>query len=260
VMVVCDMVTFHDEYRPQRRAKVIERTTLPLAGRRADVFAAISQATADDLAAHFPRTAAKTVVTPLAADEHFFAAQPGDVRERLGLERPYVLAVGTLEPRKNLPALIRAWSTIDGAPDLVLAGGRGWDEEVERAAAAVPAGHRLHRPGYLPLEMLAGYLGEAQLVVYPSLGEGFGLPVLEAMACGAPVLTTKLLAIPEIGGDAVAYTGTDTDSIAADLRALLAEPRRRVELAAAGLERAASFDWRSCARAHLAAYTAAVGG
>jgi glycosyltransferase involved in cell wall biosynthesis len=107
--------------------------------------------------------------------------------------------------------------------------------------------------------MLAGYLGEAQLVVYPSLGEGFGLPVLEAMASGAPVLTTKLLAIPEIGGDAVAYTATDADSIAADLRALLADPERRAELAAAGLARAASFDWRSCARAHLVAYAAAAG-
>ena len=179
-------------------------------------------------------------------------------RAHLGIEGPYLAFLGTLEPRKNLPALIRAWSTIDDAPDLVLAGGRGWDEEVERAAATVPATHRLHRPGYLPLELLAGYLGEAQLVVYPSLGEGFGLPVLEAMASGAPVLTTKLLAIPEIGGDAVAYTATDEDSIAADLRALLADPGRRAELAADGLTRAATFDWRSCARAHLAAYAAAV--
>jgi glycosyltransferase involved in cell wall biosynthesis len=97
----------------------------------------------------------------------------------------------------------------------------------------------------------------AAVCVLPSAYEGFGLPVLEAMACGAPVLTTKLLAIPEIGGDAVAYTGTDDDSIAADLRALLADPRRRAELAAAGLDRAATFDWRSCARAHLTAYAAA---
>jgi glycosyltransferase involved in cell wall biosynthesis len=185
------------------------------------------------------------------------AEERAAARAHLGIDGPYLAFLGTLEPRKNLPALVKAWSTLDDPPDLVLAGGRGWDEDVDRVAAEVPAGHRLHRPGYLPLELLAGFLGEAQLVVYPSLGEGFGLPVLEAMACGAPVLTTRLLAIPEIGGDAVAYTGTDPGSIAADLGALLADPGRRASLAAAGVDRAAGFDWRSCARAHLAAYGAA---
>ena len=140
---------------------------------------------------------------------------------------------------------------------LVLAGGRGWDEEVDLAAAEVPAGGRLLRPGYLPLELLAGFLGEAEVVAYPSLGEGFGLPVLEAMACGAPVLTTRLLALPEVGGDAVAYTEPDPQAITAALGALLADPARRAALASAGRARAAEFDWRACARAHLAAYAAA---
>jgi glycosyltransferase involved in cell wall biosynthesis len=220
-----------------------------------------SGATRDELVRLVGADAGRIDVAHLGVDAARFHVPTADeraaARAHLGIEGPYLAFLGTLEPRKNLPELIRAWSTIADAPDLVLAGGRGWDDEVELAAAAVPASHRLHRPGYLPLELLAGYLGEAQLVVYPSLGEGFGLPVLEAMACGAPVLTTKLLAIPEIGGDAVAYTATGADSIAADLRALLADPRRRAELAAAGLERAAGFDWRSCARAHLVSYTAA---
>ena len=185
------------------------------------------------------------------------AEERAAARAFLGIDGPYLAFLGTLEPRKNLPALIRGWGTLPDAPDLVLAGGRGWDEEVDRTAAEVPAGHRLHLPGYLPLELLAGFLGGAELVVYPSLGEGFGLPVLEAMACGAPVLTTRLLALPEIGGDAVAYTGTDAESIAADLRALLADPDRRARLAADGRARAAGFDWRSSARAHLVAYAAA---
>ena len=181
-------------------------------------------------------------------------------RAHLGIEGPYLAFLGTLEPRKNVPALIRGWAAVAGAPPLVVAGGRGWDPEVERAAAEVPGDHRLLRPGYVPLELLAGFLGGAKLVAYPSLGEGFGLPVLEAMACGAPVLTTRLLALPEVGGDAVAYTEPDADAVAEALRALLADPDRRTWLAAAGRERAAAFDWRSCARAHLACYRQAAAG
>jgi glycosyltransferase involved in cell wall biosynthesis len=177
-------------------------------------------------------------------------------RAEIGLDGPYLAFLGTLEPRKNLPALVRAWAGLPDAPPLVLAGGRGWDDEVERAAAEVPAGRDLRRPGYLPLETLAGFLGGAELVVYPSLGEGFGLPVLEAMACGAPVLTTRRLALPEIGGDAVAYTEPDEAAIATALAELLADPERRAELAAAGRTRARAFDWRACARAHLVAYRA----
>jgi glycosyltransferase involved in cell wall biosynthesis len=221
-----------------------------------------SAATRDELVRVAGADPGRVDVAHLGVDPARFHVPTADeraaARKHLGIEGPYLAFLGTLEPRKNLPALIRAWSTLGDAPDLVLAGGRGWDEDVDRAAALVPAEHRLHRPGYLPLELLAGFLGGAELVVYPSLGEGFGLPVLEAMACGAPVLTTRILAIPEIGGDAVAYTGTDEESIAADLRALLGAPGRRAELAAAGLSRAGSFDWRSCARAHLAAYAAAV--
>jgi len=179
------------------------------------------------------------------------------VRERLGLAEGYIGFLGTLEPRKNVPALIRAWSRLPDAPPLVLAGGRGWDEEVDRAAADVPSGRRLLRPGYLPLELLAGFLGGAEVIAYPSLGEGFGLPVLEAMACGAPVLTTAVLSLPEVGGDAVAYTEPDAPAITAALAALLDDAPRRAQLSAAGRARAAGFDWRACARAHVTAYAAA---
>jgi glycosyltransferase involved in cell wall biosynthesis len=183
-------------------------------------------------------------------------------RAHLGLTGRYIAFLGTLEPRKNAAGLIRGWvRAVEGTEDppaLVLAGGRGWDEEIDRAVAEVPPGLQLVRPGYLPLEMLAGYLGGAELVAYPSLGEGFGLPVLEAMACGAPVLTTRRLSLPEVGGDAVAYSEPDPASIASGLRELLALPERRRELGLAARNRAAGFDWRACARAHLASYSAAV--
>jgi glycosyltransferase involved in cell wall biosynthesis len=154
---------------------------------------------------------------------------------------------------------VQAVAGSDDPPALVLAGGRGWDDEIDRAAAEVPAGLTLLRPGYLPLDLLSGLLGEAELVAYPSLGEGFGLPVLEAMACGAAVLTTRRLSLPEVGGEAVAYVEPEPEAIAAGLRELLASPERRRELGEAARARAALFNWRACARAHLAAYASAAG-
>jgi glycosyltransferase involved in cell wall biosynthesis len=186
-------------------------------------------------------------------------AERAAARQHLGLSDRYVAFLGTLEPRKNVPELVRGWSALPDRPALVLAGGRGWDDELDRALANVPADAELLRPGYLPLDLLAGFLGEAEVVAYPSLGEGFGLPVLEAMACGAPVLTTRRLALPEVGGDAVAYTEPDASSITAALGGLLADPVRRERLSGAGIARAAGFDWRACARAHMTAYATAAG-
>lgn len=194
-----------------------------------------------------------------AARFHVPAAEEiGRLRGLLDLEGPYIAFLGTLEPRKNVPALVRAWGGLPDPPTLVLAGGPGWDEEVGPAIAALPAGHDLRRPGYLPLDLLAAFLGGSELVVYPSLGEGFGLPVLEAMASGAAVLTTPLLSLPEVGGDAVAYTRPDPDAIRAAVSQLLEDPARRAQLRARGSARAATFDWDSCAAAHLTTYRKAV--
>ena len=113
------------------------------------------------------------------------------------------------------------------------------------------------RPGHLPVELLPGLLGGAEVVAYPSLGEGFGLPVLEAMACGAAVLTTRKLSLPEVGGDAVAYSGTGAGDIAAALADLLDDPERRAELAAAAVGAGQQFTWAASAEAHHEAYEAA---
>jgi glycosyltransferase involved in cell wall biosynthesis len=245
------------------------RAATRLALRRADAVIVPSHATADELERVAGADAAQLHVAHHGVDRGTFAP-PGAVDieralaslERLtgvALERGrYVAFLGTLEPRKNLPALVRgyvlAFAGHDQPPVLVLAGGKGWDGELDAALAAVPSGVRILRPGYLPLTDLGGYLGGAALVVYPSLGEGFGLPILEAMACGAAVLTTRRLALPEIGGDAVAYCDVDDASIAAALVALLEDPTRRAELGAAGVARARGFTWDACAAAHREAY------
>jgi glycosyltransferase involved in cell wall biosynthesis len=243
------------------------RTWTRISLRRARRCVTPSAATRDELVRVAGARPERIDVAHLGVDTRRFHvpsdAERAAVRASVGISSRYVAFLGTLEPRKNAAALVRGWvqavADTEDPPALVLAGGRGWDEEIDRAAAEVPAHLELFRPGYLPLDLLAGLLGGAELVAYPSLGEGFGLPVLEAMACGAPVLTTRRLSLPEVGGDAVAYTEPDPASIAAALRDLLADPARRHELGEAARVRAALFDWRACARAHLASYAAAAG-
>src|SRR5690348_6853889 len=147
----------------------------------------------------------------------------------------------------------------ENPPALATAGGQGHDDEIDQAVAEVPTHLRLLRPGYLRYTDLPGFLGGALVAAYPSFGEGFGLPILEAMACGAPVLTTPRLSLPEVGGDAVAYTGPSPDEISRDLAALLDDTERRTALAKAGAARAKEFTWESSAEVHLAAWARAAG-
>jgi glycosyltransferase involved in cell wall biosynthesis len=138
---------------------------------------------------------------------------------------------------------------------LVLAGGAGWDSEIDAALAELPQHLRVIRPGFVPDDVLPGLLGGAEVVAYPSFGEGFGLPVLEAMACGATVLTTDRLSLPEVGGDAVAYAKSpDADDVAAALSELLADPARREALGSAAATRAATFGWTQTALGHRDVY------
>ena len=259
---VFDLTPFNRDIALPRGAG-FERLTLPLAVRRAHALLPISHATREDLVARFPRAASKATVVELAADASFARDTP-PVAQRYGLEKPYVLALGTLEPRKNLPRLIEAFAGLPielrATHELVLVGGVGW--ETGEIDASIARHRDLVRPlGHVPDDDLPGLYREAALFAYPSLFEGFGLPVLEAMAAGTAVVTSNVSSLPEVGGDAVRYADPlDVGSIRNALADVLHDPRKRARLAAAGRERARLFSWERTARETLAAVEEAAAG
>jgi glycosyltransferase involved in cell wall biosynthesis len=263
VVTIHDLSFFTDPDRYTAISGMSLKSATKTTARQATRLIVPSKATRDELVRVLGIDQGKIDVAYHGVDHRLFhrpdAVQVSHVTARLGLHgRPYVAFLGSLTPRKNAPALVSGWAAavadMPAPPSLVLAGGGGWSQELDEAVARVPSHLRLIRPGYLPFADLTGFLGGALVVAAPSRGEGFGLPVLEAMACGAPVLTTYRTSLPEVGGDAVAYTEPDAESIAVALRALLDDPERRAALGEAGYVRAQEFTWAASATAHAASY------
>jgi glycosyltransferase involved in cell wall biosynthesis len=263
VVTVHDLSFFTEPDRYTALSAMALMSATKTAARQAARLMVPSNATRDELVRVLGIDRGRIDVAYHGVDHRLFhrpdAVQVARVTARLGLHgKPYVAFLGSLTPRKNAPALVSGWASavadLADPPALVVGGGGGWSQELDEAVARVPPHLRLVRPGYLPFADLPGFLGGALLVAAPSHGEGFGLPVLEAMACGAPVLTTYRASLPEVGGDAVEYTEPDADSIAAALRALLGNPARRTALGEAGYARAQEFTWAASAAAHVASY------
>jgi glycosyltransferase involved in cell wall biosynthesis len=188
-------------------------------------------------------------------------AQVAAVRARHALDGPFLLYVGTLEPRKNLGTLLRAFARLGPAEParLVLAGPRGWlDEPIVAEAARL--GERVRLLGPVPAADLPALYAAATAFVYPSLYEGFGLPPLEAMAAGTPVIAAKASCLPEVLDDAALFVPPEDEvGLSEALRAVLADPALRAALRARGLAQAATFSWERTAAATLAVYHEVVG-
>jgi glycosyltransferase involved in cell wall biosynthesis len=271
VVTIHDCTFFdHPEWHLRTKAAFFRRA-IRHAARRAATIVCVSQTTADRLDAVCD-VRAPVVVAPHGVDHHRFSPaepSPGADRDELdalgvpsGLR--LIVFVGTLEPRKGVAPLIAAFDRVaDVDPDvvLVLGGQPGWGmDETDRALATVRHGERIVQTGYLPDAAVPALLRQAAVVAYPALEEGFGLPALEALACGAPLVTTEGTAMAEFARDAALLVPPGDDrALAEALVAALdggAEPARR----ARGLELAAHQTWNASVSAHLSAYAMALAG
>jgi len=217
----------------------------------------VSNFSRERLSAHFGRPLSSIHVVPNAAGEAFHPASVEDIceaRRAAGLgARPYFLTLSTAEPRKNLPLVIRAWAQararLPKGVKLAIAGGAGAGNIFANAPSLAGAEDVLIL-GRLPDSLLPGLISGAWGLIYPSLYEGFGLPIVEAMACGAPAVTTRLASLPEVAGDAAIYVDAeDPDELARAFVDLAGSPDLRAGLKEKGLQRARGFDWdRSAAQ------------
>ena len=250
------------------RHRTIVRFALARIRREAERVIVPSHATKRDVVRHVGLPEDRVVVTPGGCESRFRPVHSeGALRRvaaRYGLPSRYVLAVGTLEPRKNLTALLEAFArlrrgrALDPRLRVVLAGARGWlDEPIFRTVRALGLERAVHFPGFIDDDDLPAVYSGAALFVFPSLYEGFGLPPLEAMACGVPVVTSNVSSMPEVAGDAaVLVDPRDVDGLASAIARVLGDAALRASLRAAGIARARQFSWETTARRTLDAYAA----
>lgn len=239
---------FPNAHPPGQRA-YLERSTR-FSARHATHLLADSAATRADLARLYGVPEHKITVVYPGRDESLAPTDPAPVRARYNLPAEYVLHVGTLQPRKNLARLIEAVAAL--RPErpglaLVLAGRPGWLAEPILAAARAQ-GEAVRVLDYVPNEHLPGLYSGARVFAFPSLYEGFGFPVLEAMACGTPVVGANTSSVPELAGEAALLVPpTDTAALTAALRRALADEPLRATLTARGFEQVRRFSWQRCA-------------
>jgi len=238
-------------------------------GRLADALVADSESTRQDAIRLANIAPQKLFTAPLGVTADFepldtTSAKAQAVRQKYNLPEQFVLYVGLIEPRKNIPTLLQAFAQVSSQfPDcrLVLAGRRGWMvESLDQQVADLGLAEKVHFAGYIEREDLPMVFNLAECFVYPSFYEGFGLPVLEAMACGVPVITSNVSSMPEIIGDAgMQVSPHDSAGLAGALHSLLSDPTERKRLSALGRERAALFTWQRTADQTRLAYRYALG-
>jgi glycosyltransferase involved in cell wall biosynthesis len=232
---------------------------VPIGARRADRVLTLSEAAAKEVARVTKIDRAKVDVIHIAARKAGTPAPEPEMRQRLGLgDNAYVLAPSARRGHKNLGRLLEAFALLghEPAPDLVLPGyATGVEDELSRQIERLGLTDRVHMLGWIDVEDLDALYAYAALVAFPSLAEGFGLPVLEAMDHGTPVATSNISSMPEVGGDAAVYFDPyDVEDIAATIDRVLGDPELRARLAAAGPPRAASFSWQRAAELTAQSY------
>lgn len=264
VVTVHDLTFFdHPEWHERSKVEYFRRM-IRASTARANGIVCGSEFTEARLHAHTDPVGTVTVI-PYGVDHDRFApATAEDTADelaalgRLGIRAPYVGFLSTIEPRKNVAGLVRAFARIaPGRPDLqlVLAGGRGWGvDTVHRAIEQSRVATRINRPGYLDDELVPAFYRHAAVIAYPSFEEGFGFPALEALACGAPVVTSRGSALEEVVADAALTVDATDDAAIAEAIERALEPVCARDLRARGPRRARGFRWDDSIDAHVALY------
>lgn len=255
------------ETHPKQRIEYMKRYFYPRL-ERVTHFVTISEAVKGEMIRYLNLPEDSITVTPLGVNKKFkpiFSDQLHPIINKYGLKADrYVLYVGTLEPRKNILNIVRAYARLPLALrevyPLVLAGGAGWlMEELSREIGQLGVGANVIKTGYIPEGDLPALYSGATLFIYPSIYEGFGLPPLEAMACGTAVITSNVSSLPEVVGDAgVLVHPQDVEKLADEMEDLLTNPSRREILCKRGLERSKQFTWEKCAAQTLKVYNQVV--
>ncbi len=268
VVTVYDLSFVHYPQRLPAARRLYLRLLTRWSCARARRVIAISRSTAQDLAQTFGLAPDKIDVA-LPGVSARFTPQPVEAvrafRARRGLPKRFLLFVGTLEPRKNLPVLLRAYAQLPACDraemHLVVAGARGWmADEIFDTLEQLKLGESVHMPGYVPADELPLWYNAAEALVYPSVFEGFGLPVLEALACGTPALVADASSLPEaLGGGGLRLPPHDVAAWREALARAIHDPDWRAEARVRGLEHAARFSWARTATQTVASYRRALG-
>ena len=270
VVTIHDMsLTLYPRYHPARRV-LLNRPLMYLAARRADAVITVSESARRDMARVYGLSPDRVHVVHEAAAPWFTTVQDertlARVRQTYGLADRVILYVGTIEPRKNLSLLIEAFADRRRRGDLrhqlICAGPYGWlCRDIERRVEELGMRDAVRFTGYVPVADLPALYNLAEMFVFPSLYEGFGLPVIEAMACGTPVITGPVPALAEVAGGAVAQVPELSAQAIGEVMVRLAyDAEERAALRARGFRRAASFSWDRAARETLAVYRHVVKG
>jgi glycosyltransferase involved in cell wall biosynthesis len=239
-----------------------------LVARKANRIVANSEFTKQKIVEHLAISPSKVSVVYLGVSDHF---SPRDRKQAvtrvsalLGLKRPYILFVGNLKPHKNVRTLIHAFAQISGHRDLdhelvILGDDRRWKAGLVNECARLGIDRHVLFVSHVPYEDLPLVYGAAEMLVMPSFIEGFGLPVLEAMACSTPVACSRVASLPEVAGDAAEYFDPSSmDDLAAAMERVLRSSQLQETMRLKGLERAKLFSWEECARRHCCLYDEAL--